>query len=140
MSYPAVDVEINSIFDSPNMTGTPERRLLMAILERALLDFVGNDAKECEESREWIFDALPNDSMLEFSFAWICQQLDLDITDIRNRIKAMPRRGTSRIAPWYITKGYTAKEEITKLNKNNKIKKNAGVVSFLNKQNARYVS
>lgn len=131
MNYPVLDTEINSIFDLPNMTGTPERRLLMAIFERALLDYVGNDQKEYEEAKEWLFESLPNDLMTDFSFAWVCQQLDLDIIEIRKRIEQMPRRGTSRIAPWYITKGYQTKDSEQKKNRSAKPTK---IINFSNRR------
>lgn len=136
MNYAALDTEVNSIFDFPNPTGTPERRLLMAIFERALLDYVGNDQKEYDEAKEWLFETLPNDELVHFSFTWICQQLDLNIEDIRKRIKAMPRRGTSRIAPWYLTKGYNTKGAGIKSfsDKGRKAKKGVELVDFSNRR------
>lgn len=112
MNYPAIDADAFNLIDAPNLTGTPERRLLLAILERALLDYVGNDNKEYQEAEEWIFS--PDDKEGEhgqFSFGWICEELDLDITDIRGKIRLMPRRGANRIAPWYLTKGYDKKQK-----------------------------
>lgn len=111
-----VESEISFFLDTPNLTGTPERRLLMAILERALLDYVGNDSREVEEAEEWIFSdgddtkhvnySSPELSSPSFSFPWLCSELDLDTDQIRAKIRGMPRRGKSRIAPWYLTKGY----------------------------------
>ena len=101
-----VDSEMASIFEAPNLTGTPERRLLMAILERALLDYVGNDSREVEEAEEWIFVDRVEPDAAPFSFPWLCSELDLDTDSIRGKIRDMPRRGKSRIAPWYVTKGY----------------------------------
>ena len=132
MNYPAIDDEAANIFDRPNMTGTPERRLLLAILERALLDYVGNDQKEYEEVMDWIFESLALETAMDFSFPWICDQLDLDVADIRSKIKQMPRRGASRIAPWYLTKGYSTKSD---KNVENELveKKSAKVIKFSNK-------
>ena len=105
---PSYEIETLSLFDSPNETGSPERRLLLAILERAILDFVGNDAREVEGSAEWLFgDDSGNDD--EFSFNWVCLQLDLDTAQIAEQIRRMPKRGSHRIAPWYITKNYGEK-------------------------------
>lgn len=97
-------VESESWFDVPNETGTPERRLLLAVLERAILDFVGNDERELQEAEEWIFSELEDPSYDEFTFAWVCRELDLDYRKISAQIKEMPKRGASRIAPWYINK------------------------------------
>ena len=107
-SISAVDSEMSSMFETPNLTGTPERRLLMAILERALLDYVGNESREVQEAEEWIFSDAVDFTSKPFSFPWLCSELDLDTDDIREKIREMPRRGKSRIAPWYVTKGYEA--------------------------------
>ena len=145
MNTYALDVEVNSIFDIPNQTGSPERRLLMAIFERALLDYVGNDKREYEEAKEWLFESMPNEQMIQFSFTWICHQLDLEINEIRKKIIDMPRRGASRIAPWYLTKGYTTKglessDLENKPMKRLKDKKVAKVLNFSNKQEHSYVN
>ena len=73
---PSIDQDEMTLFVIPNLTGTPERNLLMAILERAILDFVGNDGEALREAEDWIFD-LPSPAM-PFTFSWICQQLDLN--------------------------------------------------------------
>ena len=107
-------IENNSNFDAPNFTGSPERRLLLAILERAILDFVGNDKREVINAGEWLFDDNSDDSSdeyPEFSFLWLCDQLDLDAQTISECIRQMPKRGTHRIAPWYLTKNYVNKED-----------------------------
>lgn len=100
---PEIDSDAYAVFNIPNLTGTPERRLLLAIVERSILDLVGNDTRESENAAGWLFDD-DDDSGSHFSFAWICQELDLDLCDIREKIKNMPKRGESRIAPWYMTR------------------------------------
>lgn len=92
------------VFGAPNMTGTPERRLLLAILERAILDYVGNDPREIQEAEEWLFGAAFTERRVQFSFGWLCEQLDLDPSKIARHIKSMPRRGSRKIAPWYFAK------------------------------------
>lgn len=111
MFFPVVDSEAYSLIDEPKLTGTPERRLLLALLERAILDFVGNDAAEVEAAREWIFGEEDGDTPISdahraspFSFTWVCQELDLDPQNISGIIAAMPRRGSRRVAPWYFQK------------------------------------
>lgn len=93
-----------SVLELPNLTGTPERNLLVAVLERALLDYVGNDVRESETAAEWLFEEGDNPSYEEFTFSWICQELDLDYRKIAARIKRLPKRGERRIAPWYFDK------------------------------------
>jgi hypothetical protein len=99
-----VDQDFDQVFGSPNMTGSPERRLLLAILERAILDYVGNDPREVQEAEEWLFGAPESGGRNQFSFPWLCEQLDLDPRKIAHKIKAMPRRGSRKIAPWYFAK------------------------------------
>jgi hypothetical protein len=99
-----LDQDFAQVFGAPNMTGTPERRLLLAVLERAILDYVGNNPKEVQEAEEWLFESHQLGSRAQFSFAWLCEQLDLDPIKISRHIKAMPRRGNRKIAPWYFAK------------------------------------
>lgn len=107
-SFPGVDRDFYNIVGLPNPTGSPERRLLLAILERAILDFVGNDSREVTEAEAWLFGELDNPSLAQFSFPWICEQLDLNMYHIADKIRAMPRRGTRRVAPWYFSKSIAA--------------------------------
>ena len=100
----AIDPEAVNLIDCPQLTGTPERRLLLAILERAILDYVGNDEQEVAESESWIFDDLEQPSYENFTFSWVCLQLDLEPKKIAATIKSMPRRGNQRVAPWYFTR------------------------------------
>lgn len=91
----------------PNVTGSPERRLLLAILERAILDYVGNEKREVEQASTWIFDNSFDNGQDEqeaapFSFIWICQELDLNPRRIAEVIREMPKRGAARVAPWYL--------------------------------------
>jgi hypothetical protein len=80
-----------------------ERMLLSAILERAILDYVGNDKKEAEEAQEWIFNEEFNSTPRAFSFQWICEELDLNHKIIARIISSMPKRGKHRVAPWYFS-------------------------------------
>lgn len=103
-SFPVIDFDAYRLFETPNLTGTPERRLLLAILERAILDYVGNDEREAVEAGGWLFDNNDDTPPSEFTFSWICSELDLDLKEITDKIRAMPKRGDSRIAPWYLKK------------------------------------
>lgn len=103
-SFPSIDREYQEAVGLPNVTGTPERRLLLAILERAILDYVGNEPKEIEEAERWLFSEIEEGNSSQFSFSWVCEQLDLDTFKIANKIRVMPRRGTRKVAPWYFQK------------------------------------
>ncbi len=99
VSIPDIDRDAAPLFEVPNMTGTPERNLLLAILERAVLDYVGNESEWLEDADNWIFS--DEDDASDFSFTWVCHQLDLNSLKIRDKIRNMPKRGHRRIAPWY---------------------------------------
>jgi hypothetical protein len=103
-----VDKEYDDVLGHPNMTGSPERRLLLAILERAILDFVGNDERELEQAEQWLFGCERANRNEHFSFEWVCEQLDLDPKRISEKIRSMPRRGNRKVAPWYFTKNQPA--------------------------------
>lgn len=107
---PNIDTEADSLFDDSDGRGTPERNLLMAILERAILDYIGNQAKEAKEAEDWIFEAVEGNNAQSFSFSWICQQLDLDYQRAQQVITLMPKRGDNRTAPWYWTDGEQSKQ------------------------------
>lgn len=104
-TYILTDVDADEVFGPRNETGTPERNLLVAILTRAILDFVGNEKKEIEAAEDWIFGEITSSHpVTPYSFRWVCQHLDLDYTNIAKKIKAMPKRGKRRIAPWHFSK------------------------------------
>lgn len=109
-STSSVDDEFN-LFEVPNLTGSPERRLLLAVLERAILDYVGNDKREVEAAEQWLFGELSEPTLEEFSFPWLCEELDLDMHSIAKMIYEMPKRGSRKIAPWYFAK--TAERGVT---------------------------
>jgi len=98
---PVIEDDSYGLFDLPNHTGTPERRLMLAVIERAILDFVGNDERETETAAQWLFGDLDKTECTEFSFPWICRELDLDVNRIASKISQMPKRGSRRVAPWY---------------------------------------
>ena len=62
----------------------PEKRLLAAVLQRAITDFVSGDGELREGARLWLFDEEPTDAPLSFHF--ICEALDLDKDSLRKAI------------------------------------------------------
>jgi len=63
----------------------PERRLLAAVLQRAITDFLTGDGDLRESAELWLMDDEPTDAPLSFLF--ICEALDLDLDSLRNAIK-----------------------------------------------------
>ena len=105
MGRPNIDIDAFNLMPVINLTGSPERNLLMAIVERAILDLVGNNALEESRAKEWLYGDLEEPGPHgEFSFPWICEELDLDIEETVGKIRQMPKRGNRRVAPWYFAK------------------------------------
>lgn len=72
--------------DVPNQSpSVPEKRLLAAVLQRAITDFVYGDGELREGARLWLFDEEPTDAPLSFRF--ICEALDLDQPSLRRAIE-----------------------------------------------------
>ena len=59
----------------------PELRLLAAVLQRAIHDFISGDGDIREGARAWLMDDEPTDAPLSFRF--ICEALDLDLDSLR---------------------------------------------------------
>ena len=66
---------------------TPEQRLLFAILERAVRDFLGNRQQDLISARDWLFDLGEDAAKSPFSFDWVCEELGIDVGQFRSRLK-----------------------------------------------------
>jgi hypothetical protein len=73
----------NSDVPSDN-ANVPEKRLLAAVLQRAITDFLGGDGEISAGAYAWIAEKKQSDSPLTFSF--ICEALDLDCEGLRKAI------------------------------------------------------
>lgn len=62
----------------------PEKDLLVAVLDRAALDFHSKNKSLSEVAREWIFENTHREN--SFSFNWVCNHLNLKSHLIRNKI------------------------------------------------------
>ena len=64
----------------------PEKRLLAAVLQRAVTDYIGGEGELREGARAWIMEDEQTDAPLTFSF--VCEALDLDALSLRKAIQA----------------------------------------------------
>ena len=62
----------------------PERRLLAAILQRAITDYVSGDGETQESARDWLYSC--DDNPESFGFAYICEALDFHQEELRKAI------------------------------------------------------
>ena len=65
-------------------TYVPEKRLLAAVLQRAVTDFVTGEGELRDGARLWLMENEPADAPLTFKF--ICEALDLDVPSLRKAI------------------------------------------------------
>ncbi len=73
----------NSDVPTPG-SSIPELRLLAAVLQRAIHDFIGGEGEVRDGARAWLLDDEPTDAPLSFRF--ICEALDLDSESLRKAI------------------------------------------------------
>jgi len=73
----------NSDVPTPG-TAIPELRLLAAVLQRAIHDFIGGEGDVRDGARAWLMEDEPTDAPLSFRF--ICEALDLDLESLRKAI------------------------------------------------------
>jgi hypothetical protein len=72
--------------DIPNAGSyVPEKRLLAAVLQRAITDYVSGEGEIREGARVWLMEDEPTDAPLTFRF--ICEALDLDCQSLRKAIQ-----------------------------------------------------
>jgi hypothetical protein len=71
----------------------PERELLLAVLDRCVLDYHGTNLKLKAAANEWLFEEEPQDVRREFSFPWICEFLGLEKSRLRDCIRALDLSG-----------------------------------------------
>ncbi|RMG42091.1 MAG: hypothetical protein D6719_07260 [Candidatus Dadabacteria bacterium] len=73
----------------------PEKRLLAAVLQRAITDYVSGEGEMREGAREWLMSDEVTDAPLTFSF--ICEALDLEPRSLRQAIEVQARANIAAI-------------------------------------------
>lgn len=81
----------------------PEHNLLIALLNRALLDYLGTQAAERQEAEDWLFDE--SDLMEPFTYAWVCAQLGIQPGYLLSGVKIMRDDTAGRAKRWYLQRG-----------------------------------
>ena len=81
------------------VSASPERELLIAALDRAVLDYFGAKGEIQLDADEWIFgDA---DASEAFTFDWVCEHLGLSASAVRLRIRSHRKPGSnSQVYSW----------------------------------------
>ena len=83
--------------DTPSENNqVPERRLLAAVLQRAITDYLTGDGDLRQSAEGWLLYDEPDDAPLTFKF--ICEALDLDYVGLKEAIRA---QGEAERTPEY---------------------------------------
>ena len=64
-----------------------EKKLLVAILKRAVLDYCSGNTEEADQARDWIFQDLDSSKFREFTFPWVCEHLGLNHRQVATEIQ-----------------------------------------------------
>lgn len=89
---------------------TPERELLIAILDRAVLDFCGREGELHEKAKEWLFGDHDYENL--FSFEAICGHLGLHPGSLRKRVLELKiPKNVSQAHRWLRSKVQSEREE-----------------------------
>ena len=90
----------------------PEERLLLAVLERAIRDYIGGSAEDKADATEWLYTPVPlmqadGSRYLEpFSFPWLCQFLELDRNEMLEKLEAAVRQSRDGSLPFFLDKRF----------------------------------
>ena len=74
----------------------PEKRLLAAVLQRAITDFISGEGDVRDGARAWLIEDEPEDAPLTFLF--ICEALDLDAESLREAIRIQGENAAAEAA------------------------------------------
>lgn len=77
------------------IASVPEKRLLAAVLQRAITDFVSGVGELKESARSWLFDEDLTDAPISFKF--ICEALDLEVATLRRAITTQSENASSML-------------------------------------------
>jgi hypothetical protein len=86
----------NSSVPKSNGGFNPEKRLLAAVLQRAITDFLTGDGEVQLSAREWLFS--DDDTSETFCFCYICEALDFHGSELRKAISRQYDRQVKEVA------------------------------------------
>lgn len=88
--------------ESLNTLPKPERKLLVALVKRAVLDYCGTNKQEAREAEEWIF--ADEESSQQYSFPWVCELLGLDYKKVSTRLQTVRNGEENEIIKRFLSK------------------------------------
>ena len=81
----------NNTVPRGNSGFNPERRLLAAVLQRAITDYLTGEGELQESASDWLYG--PDDSNEAFGFSYICEALDFHKEELRKAIRRQLESG-----------------------------------------------
>lgn len=86
-----------------NSLRLPEHNLLIALLNRALLDYLGSSGEEHRHAADWLF--AEDDSDDTFSYRWVCEHLGLEPDFLLGGVRVMREESNGKVKRWYLQRG-----------------------------------
>ena len=90
----------SEISSSPDDRLTPEKRLLLAVLEQAIRDVLDHDKPHGKQAERWFFEDWNTEHSLPFSLSWICRHLDIDMTQTQKKVREFIEHGIPAGMAW----------------------------------------
>lgn len=81
----------NNTVPRGNIGFNPERRLLAAVLQRAITDYLTGEGELQESAADWLYG--PEDTSEAFGFGYICEALDFHQEELRKAIRRQLENG-----------------------------------------------
>jgi hypothetical protein len=96
----------NSSVPRNNGSYNPERRLLAAVLQRAITDFVTGEGELQDSAKQWLYGSDdPNES---FGFSYICEALDFHKEELRKAIQRQYAAQCTQMQPEQVNNSFVA--------------------------------
>ncbi|MCB0344756.1 MAG: hypothetical protein KDD66_06550 [Bdellovibrionales bacterium] len=86
-----------------NSRRLPEHNLLIALLNRALLDYLGSSGDDHINAGEWLF--AEDDAEDTFSYRWVCDHLGLEPDFLLGGVRVMREESNGKVKRWYLQRG-----------------------------------
>lgn len=81
----------------------PEHNLLIALLNRALLDYLGSGKEEHDLAAGWLY--AEEDAEEAFSYRWVCAHLGIEPDFLLGGVEMMREESNGRVKRWYLQRG-----------------------------------
>ena len=99
-------LQSNSNIASGNGGFNPEKRLLAAVLQRAITDYISGEGELQESAKQWLYGS--DDVGETFGFAYICEALDFHKEELRKAVNNQLRAAQLAVQQTPVTQSFVA--------------------------------